>query len=521
MATKGCVITTTGYTLTINGSLHAGPYPIFTGTGTVSLKEAYPEWFDASGGTDYAPAFAAIASNSIPKTILQAGKNYPISPVLGATWYYNGVDNIVIEGNFATLTVASGTGLSYGVGIYAKDADGLSIRNLTIDGNRETMAFDVDGASHGVMLQYVRNAVLDNLIIKDMATDGVYIGPDPDTQTLRSDNIEVRNCKIYRSRRNNISLTGATNVRIYGGTNKSAGEDSGTSTGTAPKAGIDLEPNTSGATYANQNVIVQGMEFDDNVTYDMIIQKYATDIHIKNNPFTITGTGVHCANSATITRLTVADNFFTGGAYGFVASLTTGNLSYLTLNNNKFYNQTTADFYLEGDTHLEHKIVNNTFEGAFYLMYFSPTTGPTTNKHVIMGNTHISTGDELAGDSDVVLYNNCHFSNEQVFRSGAANSYRARFNSLLSTGNTLITVGALIYPYDANAGYPFAAGQDIDEVWGTRLVRWKAAAAPVAGTWVVGAEVINNAPAAGGAGIVKWLCTTGGTPGTWTSLTLN
>lgn len=39
------------------------------------------------------------------------------------------------------------------------------------------------------------------------------------------------------------------------------------------------------------------------------------------------------------------------------------------------------------------------------------------------------------------------------------------------------------------------------------------AAAPVAGTWTVGARVYNSAPAAGG--YEGWICTTAGTPGTW------
>jgi hypothetical protein len=38
-------------------------------------------------------------------------------------------------------------------------------------------------------------------------------------------------------------------------------------------------------------------------------------------------------------------------------------------------------------------------------------------------------------------------------------------------------------------------------------------AAPGSGTWAVGDIVYNTAPAA--AGNLGWVCTTGGTPGTW------
>jgi hypothetical protein len=43
-------------------------------------------------------------------------------------------------------------------------------------------------------------------------------------------------------------------------------------------------------------------------------------------------------------------------------------------------------------------------------------------------------------------------------------------------------------------------------------------AAPTSGTWVQGRWVYNATPSA--AGTVAWICTTGGTPGTWTGLTI-
>ncbi len=51
---KGGSITTTGYTLTINGPFEAGPYQVFAGTGTVvfgvgSVQAAYPQWAGAVG----------------------------------------------------------------------------------------------------------------------------------------------------------------------------------------------------------------------------------------------------------------------------------------------------------------------------------------------------------------------------------------------------------------------------------------------------------------------------------------
>ena len=64
----GCPITTTGYTLTINGPFSAGPYRVFSGTGTVTFGAATsvidpPWWYD--GGGNWAAAInAAIQSAS-------------------------------------------------------------------------------------------------------------------------------------------------------------------------------------------------------------------------------------------------------------------------------------------------------------------------------------------------------------------------------------------------------------------------------------------------------------------------
>ena len=54
---KGNVITTTGYTLTINGPYEAGRFQGFAGTGTVifaddSIEAAYPEWWGVDGTAD-------------------------------------------------------------------------------------------------------------------------------------------------------------------------------------------------------------------------------------------------------------------------------------------------------------------------------------------------------------------------------------------------------------------------------------------------------------------------------------
>jgi len=67
---KGKIITTTGWTLTINGPFEAGLFQVFTGTGTVTFDSAavpyeHPEWRGGFGDdtTDCGPAINAIIAS--------------------------------------------------------------------------------------------------------------------------------------------------------------------------------------------------------------------------------------------------------------------------------------------------------------------------------------------------------------------------------------------------------------------------------------------------------------------------
>ncbi len=104
---NGCVITiaTDHKTLTVNGSLSAGNYQVFscTGTGAVAgLKEARPEWFGVNttpGTTDMTTAISkAIGSMTGGVLRLKDNSTYLITAEI------IGHDNLEIAGNNATIT---------------------------------------------------------------------------------------------------------------------------------------------------------------------------------------------------------------------------------------------------------------------------------------------------------------------------------------------------------------------------------------------------------------------------------
>jgi len=104
------------------------------------------------------------------------------------------------------------------------------------------------------------------------------------------------------------------------------------------------------------------------------------------------------------------------------------------------------------------------------------------------------------------------------FVSGTSGSYIFLRNNEFSspTGRTTYVIFASGYTFDNgtnedfNNKYLFSSNNDFIANYSTR------SAAPSSGTWAVGNIVYNSAPASNG--IVYWLCTTAGTPGTWQAI---
>lgn len=73
------------------------------------------------------------------------------------------------------------------------------------------------------------------------------------------------------------------------------------------------------------------------------------------------------------------------------------------------------------------------------------------------------------------------------------------------------TPGSTWFGTDHMYGTPGSFKMSVPEI--VKLVLVRGAAAPISGTWAQGDIIWNSAPAA--AGTIGWVCTAGGTPGTW------
>jgi hypothetical protein len=182
-----------GKTLTFNGSFEAGPYSVFSGSGTVAgLKEVYPEWFGATGdGTvDDSTAIAAAVSS--------VSANGTLKFVPSRTYYFAGVhisNDITIDLNSAILKSTRHTGGVSEKMLYSEAADAvgrIEIKNGKIDGNGSTRGSSVKS----------QNSLIDivgagTVIIKDIEQYGHAAGisgipDDINTRTLAA--IRIKDC---------------------------------------------------------------------------------------------------------------------------------------------------------------------------------------------------------------------------------------------------------------------------------------------------------------------------------------
>lgn len=177
----------TAVTLTINGGLDAGPYPIFscTGTGKVQFADGtvpvvMPEWFGAAGdGTTNSTAAIKSAGDSLPTTggvvsfgvgtyLVTSGTIVVTTP--GTRLQGQGAANDG-SGTLAgtALKSAAGTGklVAFQGSSAAAPLDSCQINDISLAGNDETV--------QGLSLKWVSNFRQRNVWVNKCLDHGVYL----------------------------------------------------------------------------------------------------------------------------------------------------------------------------------------------------------------------------------------------------------------------------------------------------------------------------------------------------------
>jgi hypothetical protein len=184
----------------------------------------------------------------------EANKTYKISGTLLIT----GSTGFVIDGNGATIIMAPGVSTVDNRLVAIDKSNNFSIINLIIDGNRNQRTPAESWGGHNVHINGGHDWTLCNVITKNACTDGFYITAATATEiSTYPHKAVIKDCTSDNNFRQGLSLINGYDIRVIGGlfTNTN---------GTAPEAGIDLEPNSSSANPGIWDILIHGVRFENN-----------------------------------------------------------------------------------------------------------------------------------------------------------------------------------------------------------------------------------------------------------------
>lgn len=201
-------------------------------------------------------AFAAVATSG-GTVRFEAGRTYLISDRLELI----GASGFVLRGNGATLKVADGTPTSAHNPLSFRDCSSFAVVDLIVDGNRQHRVPAESAGGHNIRVLYSRDFSFCRVSSNNAATDGFYLAPrqGDDPATYPSDGV-FSNCHADFNFRQGMSIINARRLQVI--------DSSFTNTrGTAPEAGVDIEPNTGSATPGVEHVLFRGCLFESNEGY--------------------------------------------------------------------------------------------------------------------------------------------------------------------------------------------------------------------------------------------------------------
>lgn len=246
--------------------------------GTFSAKSARPVWFgikpdcilDSEGryvsGTNWIEGFALLLL--FDKIQLDKGGIYYINGHLSTR------SNQSIKGNNATIKwsyLKHKALFEVGYANGYKYVENVKFSNLNIIGNKlETD--DVTEQCHGICIGYASNVSICDVRVSYCRGDGIYVGSNVTVprKDITPKNIDIMNVRCLYNHRQGMSITRVDGLKVKNS------EFSYTS-GTAPSAGIDIEPNKktgdNGEVYITdcRNISISNCSFWGNEGYGLVM----------------------------------------------------------------------------------------------------------------------------------------------------------------------------------------------------------------------------------------------------------
>lgn len=137
--------------------------------------------------------------------------------------------------------------------------ENITITNAVLVGDKSTHLGKQGEWGFGISMRGARNITINKAKIYDCYGDGIYIGR---LNNKISDNINITNTLVSNSRRNGLSITSGTNIKIYHSKFMN-------SSGKGPSSGIDIEPNS--AQDELRNIIISDVSTANNENWGLLL----------------------------------------------------------------------------------------------------------------------------------------------------------------------------------------------------------------------------------------------------------
>ena len=492
------------------------------GDGVTDDTTAFQAAIDAAD-TRNCPVFVPAGAYLVNNLLLKSGTR-----ILGTGW-----SSIIKQKTGATYGVSATPG-SAGTSSAVDNFRNIELRDLKLLGTIAT-----DGASehlHLLNLNSVSDVLIENVFFEGWRGDGIYIGSSNAPATERhNERITIRKCYfdgVLKTGRNGISVIDCVGLVI---------DDCVFESCNTPGC-IDIEPDHT-FSYVRDIKIYNNRFLDTNgsgVQIWLAEQKLQTvpqsGFYIYNNHFESCGTGLMISVWGSEDTHTNGDTHYPLNAYF----------------NNNIIKGISSPFYLHGCSGVT--VEHNVFEecgqatvGGDPSNYSSgmPTSNTRVrhNRFILCGDFGLSTYALTVREVDGLWiehneFEDCGDGGAQAFPVLFVGDGTGPLGAVTFGGTRVYLRNNLVTtPTGKTVSYAFAkatnytlnkdTSEDIGNVTLPATLHGasasfsfecrgsKMSAAPTTGTWSVGAIVYNSTPTAGG--VLGWVCTSAGTPGTWKS----
>ena len=222
--------------------------------------------------------FNAADSTAALQAAFDSKAKRVIIPYMGRPWI---VRPLMLRSN-QEIDIAPGVVILAKRGEFKNLQDSLftarDISNLTIRGYGATLRMwkhDYQNPPYkkgewrmGIEVQGAKNVLIEGLRVEDTGGDGFYI--DGGSSRLWSEDITIRDCVSENNHRQGISVISAVNLTVENCTFSDTN-------GTAPEAGIDLEPDAPNQRL--ENIVIRNSIFENNHGHEMLVYLNRLDGH--------------------------------------------------------------------------------------------------------------------------------------------------------------------------------------------------------------------------------------------------